>query len=60
MDFNKVSRSFLLLLTMVVLFAACQKDDESGEQEEEEEEVVFEFPNLNYVDSVIYQQMKNT
>ena len=61
MEIRRISRSLLLLLSMVLLITSCQKDDDGGEiEEEEEEEAIFEFPNLTYVDAVIYQEIKNT
>lgn len=61
MDIRKISQSLLLLLSMIILITSCQKDDDGEEMEdEEEEEVIFEFPNLTYVDSLVYQEMINT
>jgi hypothetical protein len=45
---------------MLVLVAGCQNDPDEDEivDEEEEGEVIFEFPDILYVDSLVYLEIK--
>lgn len=59
MFIKKMNQSLFLLITLLILIAGCQNDPVEDEiiDEEEEEELIFEFPDILYVDSVVYQEI---
>jgi len=58
---NKYRFLFLFVSTLFV-FIGCQNDSDEDEivNEDDNKEVVFEFPEIRYVDSIVYQEIIKT
>lgn len=51
----------LFFVSVLILFIGCQKDSELEELEDlDNEELLFEFPDANYIDSLVYLEIQKT